>query len=235
MKAMILAAGRGERLRPLTDATPKPLLSVGGKPLIAWLLQRLRAAGIRDVVINTAHLGEQLEDCLGDGGELGVRIAWSRERAALETAGGITRALPLLGSAPFVVVSGDLYTDYDFAPLHDVAEDIGLRPARRAAHFVMVDNPPWHAAGDMGLQEGVIRREAPRLTYANIAVFHPALFASIAPGTRLALFPWAYEFVDAGRVTGECFAGDWENVGTAAQLQALDRRLSPRGAASLSR
>jgi len=235
MKAMILAAGRGERMRPLTDATPKPLLPVGGKPLVAWLLHRLAAAGIRDVVVNTAYRGEQLEDCLGDGGEWGVRIAWSRERSALETAGGVARALPLLGRAPFILVSGDLFTDYDFASLHDVAGAIARAPDRRAAHFVLVDNPVWHAEGDMGLYEGVIRREAPRLTYANIGVFHPALFSSVAPGTRLALFPWAYQFVDAGRVTGERFGGRWENVGTMAQLKALGSSLGRSVGAPSSR
>lgn len=232
---MILAAGRGERLRPLTDATPKPLLPVGGRPLVAWLLARLATAGIRDLVINTAHLGEQLEASLGDGGEFGVRIAWSRERTALETAGGIARALPLLGDSPFIVVSGDLFTDYDFGSLRAVAADIAHRPASRAAHFVLVDNPPWHAAGDMGLREGRIGREAPWLTYANIGVFHPQLFASVRPGARLALFPWAYQFVDAGRATGERFAGEWENVGTASQLEALAHRLSRPGGRPRSR
>jgi MurNAc alpha-1-phosphate uridylyltransferase len=224
--AIILAAGRGERMRPLTDATPKPLLPVGGKPLVAWLLERLAAAGIRRVVINHAHLGGPLEAALGDGSRWGVRIAWSREGTALETAGGIAKALPLLGEHPFLAVSADICTDFDFSRLAAVADDIARRPDRRAAHFVLVDNPPFHPAGDMGLADGHVRREGPLLTYANIAVFHPGLFAGIAPGAHLRLFPWAYRFVDEGRVTGERFEGAWENVGTPAQLAALDRRLS---------
>lgn len=224
--ALILAAGRGERMRPLTDATPKPLLQAGGKPLIGWQLERLAAAGVRDVVINHAHLGERLEAALGDGGRWGVRIAWSREGAALETAGGIAKALPLLGEGPFLVVSADIYTDFDYARLIPVAEAIAADPRARAAHFVLVDNPPYHPGGDMGLAEGRIRRAGPLCTYANIAVFHPALFAGIASGTHLRLFPWAYAFVNAGRVTGEHFHGVWDNVGTPAQLADLDRRLS---------
>ena len=226
LPAFILAAGRGERMRPLTDSVPKPLLTVGGKSLIAWHLERLAAAGIHDVVINHAHLGGQLEEAVGDGSRWGVRVAWSREGVALETAGGIAKALPQLGQSPFVVVSGDIYTEFDFAGLTDAARAIALDPGRRAAHFVLVDNPPFHPRGDMGLADGRVRREGPLLTYANIAVFHPALFAGIAPGAHLKLFPWAYRFVDEGRVTGERFAGAWENLGTPAQLEALDRRLT---------
>jgi len=225
-RAFILAAGRGERMRPLTDATPKPLLRAGGKPLIAWQLERLAAAGVRDIVINHAHLGERLEAEVGRGQRWGARIAWSREAEALETAGGIVKALDLLGTEPFIVVSGDIYADYDYSKLAEVAGDIAKDPARRAAHFVLVDNPEYHRGGDMGLANGLVRREGPLLTYANIAVFHPALFAGIAPGTRLRLFPWAYRFVDEGRVTGERFGGDWENLGTPGQLAELDRRLS---------
>ena len=224
--ALILAAGRGERMRPLTDTMPKPLLRVGGKSLVAWHLERLAAAGIRRIVINHAHLGEQLEAAVGDGSRWGVQVAWSREGTALETGGGIVNALGLLGADPFVVVSGDIYTDFDFSRLADVAGAIARDPAGRAAHFVLVDNPPFHPAGDMGLAHGRVRRDGPLLTYANIAVFHPALFAGIAPGTHLRLFPWAYRFVDEGRVTGERFAGAWENVGTPAQLAELDRRLA---------
>lgn len=228
MRAMILAAGRGERLRPLTDTTPKPLLAVGGKPLIAWLIEGLAASGISELVVNHAHLGEQLESALGDGSRWGARIAWSREPVALETAGGIVRALPLLGREPFLVVSADIHTAFDFQRLVSVAADIATAPERRAAHFVLVDNPPWHPGGDMGLSEGRVRRDGPKLTYGNIAVFHPDLFEGIEPGTRLSLFPWAYRFVEAGRVTGERYAGAWDNVGTPAQLAALDRRLRER-------
>jgi len=223
---LILAAGRGERMRPLTDTTPKPLLRAGGRTLIDWQLASLARAGVRRVVINHAHLGEQLEAAVGDGSRWGVRVDWSREGTALETAGGIAKALALLGDEPFLVVSGDIHTDYDYSRLGAVAASIARDPGRRAAHFVLVANPAWHAAGDMALEGGLVRREGARLTYANIAVFHPSLFADIAPGTHLRLFPWAYRFVDEGRVTGELFGGDWENVGTPEQLAALDRRLS---------
>jgi len=223
--ALILAAGRGERMRPLTDAVPKPLLAAGGRMLIDWQLSRLAAGGIRRVVINHAHLGEMLEAAVGDGSRWGVRVDWSREGTALETAGGIAKATALLGPEPFVVVSGDIFTDYDFSRLEEVARDIARDPGRRAAHFVLVDNPPYHPGGDMGLEGSRVRRGAPLLTYANIGVFHPALFAGIAPGTHLKLFPWAYRFVDEGRVTGERFEGVWENLGTPAQLADLDRRL----------
>jgi MurNAc alpha-1-phosphate uridylyltransferase len=225
-RALLLAAGRGERMRPLTDAVPKPLLCAGGKALIAWQIERLAAAGIRELVVNHAHFGESLEAALGDGSRFGVHIEYSREAEALETAGGIARALELLGEAPFIVVSADIYTEYDYARLVPVAGSIAADPMRHAAHFVLVDNPPWHRQGDMGLGGGRVTREGPLLTYGNISVFHPALFGAITPGAFLRLFPWAYAFVDEGRVSGEHFRGVWDNVGTPAQLEALDRRLS---------
>ena len=227
LRAIVLAAGRGERMRPLTDATPKPLLTVGGKSLLAWQLERLAAAGIRDVVVNHAHLGEQLEAAVGDGARWGVRVAWSREGTALETAGGIARALPMLGPGPFLAVSADIHTDFDYASLLPAAERIAGDPAACAAHFVLVDNPPWHARGDMGLADGRVTLAGERLlTYGNISLFHPSLFAGVAPGEHLRLFPWGFRFIEAGRVTGEHFRGTWENVGTPAQLAELDRRLS---------
>jgi N-acetyl-alpha-D-muramate 1-phosphate uridylyltransferase len=225
-RALLLAAGRGERMRPLTDDVPKPLLTAGGKSLIAWQIERLAAAGIRELVVNHAYLGERLEAALGGGSRLGVRIEYSREGEALETAGGIARALPLLGAAPFIVASADIWTDYDYARLLPVARDIAADPSRHAAHFVLVDNPPWHAQGDMGLEGARVTRGGARLTYGNIAIFHPSLFGAIAPGAFLRLFPWAYRFVDEERVSGEHFRGIWDNVGTPAQLEALDRRLS---------
>jgi MurNAc alpha-1-phosphate uridylyltransferase len=224
--ALILAAGRGERMRPLTDSTPKPLLAVGGKPLIAWQVERLAAGGFRDIVVNHSHLGGMVEAALGDGARFGARLRYSHEPRALETAGGIAQALPLLGEAPFVVVSGDIHTDFDYASLAPRAAAIAGDFDRHAAHFVLVDNPPWHAAGDMALAEGRVTRAGDMLTYGNIALFHPRLFEGIAPGTWLKLFPWAYRFVDEGRVSGEHFRGAWDNVGTPAQLAALDRRLS---------
>lgn len=226
--ALILAAGRGERLRPLTDSVPKPLLSVGGTSLIEWQVARLVAAGFDDVVVNHAHLGRQIEEALGDGKRFAARIRYSPESPALETAGGIAQALPLLGERPFVVVSADIYTDFPYQSLHARAETIARRavaPGAPVAHFVLVENPPWHPRGDMGLAAGRITRAKPWLTYGNIAVFHPAVFAEIARGTWLKLFPWMYRLVDEGRVTGERFDGAWDNVGTAEQLEALDRRL----------
>jgi MurNAc alpha-1-phosphate uridylyltransferase len=224
--ALILAAGRGERLRPLTDLTPKPLIPAGGRPLVEWQVERLAAAGFRDLVVNHSHLGERIEQALGDGARFGVRIRYSPESPALETAGGIAHALPLLDPAPFVVVSGDIHTEFDFATLVARIEAIERDPAACVAHFVLVDNPPWHAMGDMGLAAGRVTRDGPRLTYGNIGVFHPQPFRGIPDGTRLKLFPWMYQFVEAGRVTGERYAGPWDNVGTAEQLAALDRRLS---------
>ena len=224
--ALILAAGRGERMRPLTDTVPKPLLRAGGRALIEWQIERLALAGFTHVVVNHSHLGHQIEEALGDGRRLGVRIRYSHEPQALETAGGVAQALPLLGAEPFVVVSGDIHTAFDYGSLVPRVDFILRYPERRAAHFVLVDNPPWHQEGDMGLADGVVTREGPRLTYGNIGVFHPLLFADIAPRTHLKLFPWAYRFVDAGRVGGEHFRGEWDNVGTPAQLAALDRRLA---------
>ena len=224
--AIILAAGRGERMRPLTDRLPKPLLPAGGKPLIEWQVERLAAAGFDDIVVNHSHLGAMVESALGDGARFGVRLRYSHEPVALETAGGVAQALALLDDEPFLVVSGDIHTSFDYATLLPRIEAIGADPSRTAAHFVLVDNPSWHAGGDMGLAHGRIVRREPYLTYANIAVFHPALFGEVTPGTWLRLFPWAYRFVDEGRVGGEHFRGEWDNLGTPAQLEALDRRLS---------
>lgn len=226
-RAIILAAGRGERMRPLTDAVPKPLLRAGGRPLIEWQIERLATGGFTDLVVNHAHLGALIEEALGDGRRLGVRIRYSHEARALETAGGVAQALPLLGDAPFAVVSGDIHTAFDYGGLAPHIESIASSPQRHAAHFVLVDNPPWHALGDMGLDGGCVTRGGPRLTYGNIAVFHPDLFRDIAPGTALKLFPWAYRFVEEGRVTGEHYRGPWDNIGTPDQLAALDRRLNP--------
>ena len=224
---MILAAGRGERMRPLTDACPKPLLAVGGKPLIVWQIERLAAGGWRDLVINTGWMGAQIPAALGDGSAWGVRLRYSPEPAqAYETGGGIATALPLLGTAPFLVVSADIYTPFDYASLHAAAETLAADPQRTAAHLVLTPNPEHNRGGDMALDaQGRIRREGARLNYGNIGVFHPALFAGQPRAQAWKLFPWLYGAADAGRVSGEVFSGPWHNVGTPEQLAALDAKL----------
>jgi MurNAc alpha-1-phosphate uridylyltransferase len=220
MKAMILAAGRGERMRPLTDHTPKPLLVAGGKPLIVWHLERLAAAGFRYIVINHAHLGEQIEQALGDGAKWGVHIAYSPEPpGALETAGGIATALPLLGDTPFLVVNGDIYCDVDFGRFS--------RSTVAGAHLVMVANPAHHAGGDFSLDgERVIRAHGEQtLTYAGIGIFSPAFFAGVQPGTIMKLRPLLDAAIAAGTLTGERFAGRWVDVGTPQRLAELDAEI----------
>jgi MurNAc alpha-1-phosphate uridylyltransferase len=234
MKAMLLAAGRGQRMMPLTEHAPKPLLEVGGKPLVVWQIEALVAAGIVDLVVNRAWQGAALEEAIGDGARWGARVAWSREDPALETAGGIATALPLLeadGHAhePFAVVSADIHTDFDYRRLAPVAAAIRSHYPWRAAHLVLVPNPPWHPAGDMALVDGSIARAAPSgealLTYANIGVFHPRVFDGMPRHHVQKLFPWAYVLADARRMTGEVHRGAWANVGTPDQLAELDRRL----------
>ena len=232
--AMILAAGRGERMRPLTDHTPKPLLKVAGRALIEWQIERLVAAGFCDIVINHAWLGEQIAAALGDGKQYGARIAYSAEGEALETVGGIVKALPLLGKRPFVVTSGDVYAQYDYARLIPLIDAIEAQFPRRAAHFVMANNPAFHPLGDMAVVDGMACMQGDaqnnKLNYSGIAVYHPHLFKAFAPGTKMKLFPWAFEFVRQGKVSAEHFRGRWENLGTPAQLQALDLQLSQAGA-----
>lgn len=225
-RAMILAAGRGERMRPLTDHTPKPLLPVGGKPLIVWHIERLRAAGFTELVINHAHLGHRLEDALGDGSAFGVRIAWSPEATALETAGGIRHALPLLGEEPFVVINGDVFCDADFAALRTAAES--LRAEGPLAHLLLVDNPAHHTEGDFRLAaDGHIHADGnPRLTFAGLGAYHPALFAGLADDTPARLAPLLREAMNAGKVTGQHHTGRWIDVGTPERLAEIDCQLA---------
>lgn len=220
MKAMILAAGKGERMRPLTLHTPKPLLPVAGKPLIFWHLEALARAGFTDLVINHAWLGAQLVAALGDGGALDVRISWSAEDEPLETGGGIQRALPLLGDEPFVLVNGDIWTTFSFDQLR--------LPVGKLAHLVLVDNPAHKAVGDFSLHDGQVANPAssgensPVLTYSGIAVLSPRLFAEQKVGAY-ALAPLLREAAEQGLVSGEYYAGDWLDVGTPERLSEAER------------
>jgi MurNAc alpha-1-phosphate uridylyltransferase len=222
MKAMILAAGRGERLRPLTDATPKPLLRVGGKPLIVWHLEHLAACGFREVLINHAHLGEKIEAALGDGRAFGLSIRYSPEPpGALETAGGIAQALPLLGEAPFLVVNGDVFCDWDFRRAHALG--------KRFAHLILVDNPPQHAGGDFCLDGDTVHYAAecagPVHTYAGIGIFSPRFFADVPDGAVMKLRPLLDAAIARRELTGEHYGGRWVDVGTPERLSELDGEL----------
>lgn len=230
MKAIILAAGLGTRMRPLTDTLPKPLLKVGGRALIEYHILKLARAGIDDIVINHFYLGEKLEAALGDGGRYGVRITYSREGERLETAGGIVKALPLLGSESFAVISGDVWTDYDYRHLREVDGAVTL------ARLLMVENPAHNAAGDFALDEQ--GRLVPAgsgskgCTYSGISVMHPNLFAGLH-ATPLALRPLLDKAIAAKRLVAEKFAGRWYDIGTPARLAELDTLLAGRDISGL--
>ena len=227
MKAMILAAGRGERMRPLTDVTPKPLLQVGGKPLIEWHIERLAQAGFRDLVINHAHLGAQIETVLGDGSRFGVSICYSVETEALETAGGIANALMLLGAEPFLVVNGDVFCDYDFSVMAAKRAEMAIHPDRTLAHLVLVDNPEHHLTGDFGLQNGKVVSDGEcLLTFSGIGIYQPSLFSQIVPGSKAKLAPLLRAAMDAEKVSGEHYRGRWIDVGTPERLKQLDESLN---------
>jgi MurNAc alpha-1-phosphate uridylyltransferase len=220
---MLLAAGRGERLRPLTNTVPKALVQVGGKPLIAWHLERLAASGARDVVINVAHLGQQIVERIGDGSRYGLRIAYSLEPEPLETAGGIAQARHLLAAEPFLLVNADVYCECDFTRLlvHSLGE--------RLAHLVLVPNPAHRRGGDFTLDAGVIgSAPAPRYTYAGIAVVSPRLVESVKPGDKAPLAPLLYAAADRGLMTGELYRGLWQDVGTRERLEELETLLGSR-------
>ncbi len=247
MRAMILAAGRGERMRPLTDTCPKPLLPVGGRPLIAWHLERLAQAGITDILVNHAWLGDRIEAALGDGRAYGVRLRYSAESPALETAGGIARALPFFQDRPFLVLNGDIWCDWAPAQAHGLT---AAWPTGRLAHLILVDNPDHHPEGDFIL--GADGRVAPRpdagdrapgtqsrapaadarhiqpsaLTFAGIGLYHPALFADTDPDRPAPLAPLLRRAMAAHAVSGERHTGRWIDVGTPARLAALDAALA---------
>ena len=223
MKAMLLAAGRGERLRPLTDTVPKALVEAGGKPLIVWHLERLARAGIRDAVINISHLGERIVERLGDGGRFGLRLHYSRERERLETAGGIANALELLGRAPFLLVNADVYCECDFARL------MNIQLGDRLAHLVLVPNPSHRSKGDFSLADGRLGdAAAPRYTYAGVAVVAPKLLQSVNRGEKAPLAPLLYDAAARGLLGGEVYGGLWQDVGTMERLAELERFLNER-------
>jgi MurNAc alpha-1-phosphate uridylyltransferase len=216
MKALILAAGRGERMRPLTDTTPKPLLPVAGKPLIEYTIEALVAEGITDLVINLSHLGKQIQQAIGNGAQFNATINYSDEGdSALETAGGIIHALPLLGDAPFLVVNGDIASDYAFGQLKHKHVDL--------AHLVLIPNPEHHPEGDFGLENGRVRKQASEyFTFSGIGIYHPDLFAQTAPG-KSKLGPLLREAMQQNRISGELHTGFWMDIGTPERLIELEK------------
>jgi len=215
---MILAAGRGARMRPLTDDCPKPLLDVAGKPLIAWQLERLAAGGIEEVVINLGWLGEQLREAVGAGSDYGLKIQYSDEGwPALETGGGIHRALGLLGDAPFLVTNSDVWTDFDYSQLSSLKDQL--------AHLVLVDNPPQHPDGDFSLVGRQVGEVGPKYTFSGIGVYSPQLFAECQPGSY-PLAPLLRSAISAGRVSGERYVGIWRDIGTPERLTELRQNVA---------
>lgn len=222
---MILAAGRGERMRPLTDSTPKPLLKVRGKSLIVWHLENLAKAGIKEVVINHAHLGHMVVAELGNGDPWGVSIQYSAENTALETAGGIANASPLLGTMPFLVINGDIYTEIDFSVC--LARAQMLQQHNRLAHLFLVDNPAQHPNGDFALHDGLVENEGTKkLTFSGVGIYQPELFASLQQGQPAKLAPLLRAAMVTRQVSGEHFHGEWHDIGTPERLAALDLQLS---------
>lgn len=219
MKAMILAAGRGERMRPLTDTLPKPLLVVGDKPLILWHVEKLRESGFREIIINIAHLGQKIIDFLGDGTAYGVNITYSDERdsGALESAGGIKKALSLLGKEPFLVVNGDVFCDYSFDSSFDLHEKL--------AHLILVKNPEHNPNGDFGLDNAlVLNQDNKQYTFSGIGYYNPSLFDSLEAG-KSALAPLLRQEIENKNISGELFRGDWHDIGTPQRLENINTRL----------
>jgi MurNAc alpha-1-phosphate uridylyltransferase len=241
-KAMILAAGRGERMRPLTDVLPKPLLRAGGKALIEYHLENLACAGFEEVVINHAHLGHLIEAALGNGERYGMRIRYSHEPAALETAGGIAQALPIItdraaGGAerrPFLTVNADIYCEMDFSALVPVLERMGANPDGDLAHLVLVDNPGHHPNGDFSLNDHRVNHRVAlsgenMLTFSGIGIYQPKLFRDIPPGSVAKLAPLLGQAIASGKVGGEHYSGTWTDVGTPERLRQIDLQLSTAG------
>ncbi|PSJ17335.1 N-acetylmuramate alpha-1-phosphate uridylyltransferase MurU [Nitrosomonas supralitoralis] len=227
---MILAAGRGERMRPLTDSLPKPLLTAGGVTLIEHQLKNLARAGFIDIVINHAYLGALIENALGTGERYGVNIQYSPEQVVLETAGGIANALPLLtdqsSNQPFLVVNADIYCEMDYVSLLPVMKAMQLERAQ-LAHLVLVDNPPHHAEGDFALQNNqLLSTGSNRLTFSGIGIYQAKLFSTIKPGLAVKLAPLLRQAIEEGKVSGEYFCGQWIDVGTPERLEALDKQLN---------
>jgi N-acetyl-alpha-D-muramate 1-phosphate uridylyltransferase len=226
MKAMILAAGRGERMRPLSDTTPKPLLEAGGKPLILWQLERLVAAGFTEVVVNVAHRGEAIAAALGDGSRFGATLSYSLEPEPLEVGGGIATALPLLGDGMALIVSGDVYSEYDYASLRARATAMGATSAPPHLHMVMVPNPGYHPGGDFSLTDGRLALDgASRVTFGNVALYRTALFRELPRREKLKILPLFLDWIGRGWASGELYTGLWANVGTPDELARLDRHL----------
>ncbi|EPF83472.1 nucleotidyltransferase [Acinetobacter gyllenbergii] len=223
MKAMILAAGLGNRMRPLTLHTPKPLLEVGGKALIVWHIEKLKAVGVTEIVINTAWLGDKLVAALGDGSQFGVAILWSHEGEGLETAGGIINALPLLGDQPFILVNGDVWTTMDFSSL------LSVQLEDKQAHLVLVENPPQHLKGDFILANDLAytfeqEQLGEALTYSGVAVLAPQMFAGLENGKR-PLAPLLKQAMQQQQVSAEKMQAIWVDVGTPERLQQLDQQI----------
>jgi N-acetyl-alpha-D-muramate 1-phosphate uridylyltransferase len=239
MKAMILAAGRGERMRPLTDHTPKPLLKVGGKPLIVWHLERLAKAGFKEIVINHAHLGEQIEAALRNGAQWGLSIQYSPEKVALETAGGIANALHLLTengtkNEPFLVVNGDTFTEIDFVSLAHLPTPSPFKGegggegkmVHNLTHLVLIDNPPQHPNGDFAIEDGNLKHTGKHmLTFSGVGVYYPKLFADIVKGQPAKLAPILRKAIDNNVATAQYYQGVWHDIGTPERLKSLDENL----------
>jgi MurNAc alpha-1-phosphate uridylyltransferase len=224
---MVLAAGRGERMRPLTDHTPKPLLSVGGKTLIERHIEKLAMAGFTRLVVNHAHLGKQIESALGDGSRWNISITFSREQVALETAGGICNALGLINAEAFAVVNADVYSEYGYDGLHQAVRSLAATTAPRNGHLVLVDNPAHNPRGDFALADGEVSlAETGRLTFSGIAAYRSEMFSSLVPGEKSPLAPLLRAQARNGKISGEYFDGRWCDVGTPDRLADLDRMLA---------